>query len=77
MNDDSDPPRHVIKYTHDDGVERDQPLVWCGERLWRNQWMFLDAQHCLLALDQSTLTTPCPKCLEAMRGVIDRELEDA
>jgi len=67
--------KHVIKYTHDDGVKLRNPTTWCGRKVYANDWLFQDAAHVLLALDQSTCVTPCKQCLKAMRKVINAELK--
>lgn len=53
--------KHIIKYTHGDGIQLCQPKTWCGAIVSQSDWTFLDAQHAALSVRTSRLQ-PCPNC---------------
>lgn len=70
--------QHIIKYEYRDGVKlpKHQVETWCGHHPVSFEWLFQDAQHALLSIEQSSRISPCSKCLEkiillAENGVID------
>lgn len=62
--------KHIVKYEWNDGVKlKDYEIVtWCGEK--PQHWMFLDAQHAILSIEQGSYVLPCKKCIEAILNVI-------
>jgi len=68
----SNTPRHVIKYTHNDGKKLDAPEYWCGEIGYDRQWHFLDAHH--LALSVGGSVQPCERCVKAVIKALETEL---
>jgi len=39
------------------------------------EWLFQDAQHAVLCIEQGGSQSPCKRCLKAIRDVIDREVK--
>lgn len=86
-DDERDPPRHVRNEAvtrarfpqpnpYPEGLHPAAATAWCGD-IADNQWFFMDASHVLLYLANGAgATTPCPKCLAALRMVIDHEIGD-
>jgi len=68
--------KHIIKYDHHDGFKfpLHQIETWCGHRPGAFEWLFQDAQHAVLFIEQNGSQTPCKQCLEAIRHVIDLEV---
>jgi len=64
--------RHVIKYTHDNGIELPRPTAWCGHTIQRHEWHFQDAQHAALAAGGSV--QPCKLCVQAIVNALSVEL---
>ena len=65
--------KHVIKYTHEDGVELVLPTLWCGRKsLGKGVWHFQDAQHVALAVGGSV--QPCKGCIKAIIKQLNEEL---
>ncbi len=60
--------RHIVKYTHRDGVALDKPEIWCGSD--SVGWYFVDAQHAALAKEQGSLIQPCKRCCAAIIKVL-------
>lgn len=60
---------HIIKLEYQDGCKLETPVSWCGQEVWRDEWLFQDAQHALLSLGRST-TVPCADCLAAITKLI-------
>ena len=67
------PIRHVLKFDQVDGKQ--VLLAWCGRKLAVWDWAFNDANHVLVALEESTSIPPCRKCLRAMKRILDEELD--
>lgn len=63
---------HIIKYEYCDGVKLDVPTTWCGAK--GHGFLFTGAGHAVMSIESGMTTTPCKKCLKAIRRVIDREL---
>ena len=68
-------PKHIIKYAYRDGVKLLPHRVetWCGNQPSQFEWLFQDAQHAVLCIEQGGSQVPCKRCLKAIRDVIDRE----
>lgn len=64
--------RHVIKFEYNDGIKLERPIVWCGEDVTNNQWLFQDAQHVALAVGGSI--EPCSNCIKAIIAELQKEL---
>lgn len=64
--------RHVIKYTHKDGVKLDTPNAWCGKKVNAFDFVFNDAQHVALAVGGSV--APCKNCIKAIIKQLSEEL---
>ena len=65
--------KHVIKYTHDDGIKLLIPQTWCKAGLKsNNEWLFQDAQHVALAVGGSV--APCKNCIKAIIKQLSEEL---
>ncbi|EQA3413047.1 hypothetical protein ACX1JN_000690 [Cronobacter sakazakii] len=60
--------KHIIKYDHRDGVKlaKHETETWCGHKPQFSDWLFQDAQHALLSIDQGSLQVPCNKRLAAI-----------
>lgn len=60
--------KHIIKYDHRDGVKlsKHETETWCGHAPQFSDWLFQDAQHALLSIEQGSLQVPCKKCLAAI-----------
>ncbi|MCS3490500.1 hypothetical protein [Enterobacter sp. SLBN-59] len=60
--------KHIIKYDHHDGVKlsKHETETWCGHAPQFSDWLFQDAQHALLSIEQGSLQVPCKKCLAAI-----------
>ncbi|EOW7592847.1 hypothetical protein ACOE72_000784 [Escherichia coli] len=61
-------PKHIIKFAYRDGVKLlpHQVETWCGHQPIQFEWLFQDAQHALLSIEQGTLLVPCKNCLAAI-----------
>ncbi len=60
--------KHIIKYDYREGVKlhKHEIETWCGHRPGSFEWLFQDAQHALLSIEQGTLLVPCNNCLAAI-----------
>ncbi|EBD4403630.1 hypothetical protein CU481_12100 [Salmonella enterica] len=60
--------KHIIKYDYREGVKlpKHEIETWCGHRPGSSEWLFQDAQHALLSIEQGTLLVPCKNCLAAI-----------
>ncbi|HHA1204606.1 hypothetical protein V6183_04145 [Enterobacter hormaechei] len=60
--------KHIIKYEYRDGVKLAKPEIetWCGHAPKFSDWLFQDAQHALLSIEQGSLQVPCKNCLAAI-----------
>ncbi|HCR0385310.1 TPA: hypothetical protein OMS42_002060 [Enterobacter kobei] len=60
--------KHIIKYDHRDGIKlaKHETETWCGHKPQFSDWLFQDAQHALLSIEQGSLQVPCKKCLSAI-----------
>ncbi|HHG9578737.1 hypothetical protein [Citrobacter sp. Cf101] len=67
--------KHIIKYDYRDGVKlaKHEIDTWCGHGTQASDWLFQDAQHALLSIEQGSLQVPCKKCLEAIVKVAQQE----
>jgi len=50
-------------------------IAWCGKRLDRMQWSFLDASHALMSLKYGGGIGACRSCLRKLLAIIQHELE--
>lgn len=41
-------------------------LAWCGARIERMDWSFVDAAHAIRAVECNTFQQPCSACWAAM-----------
>ncbi|MEP8883471.1 hypothetical protein ABKV35_00055 [Enterobacter kobei] len=59
---------HIIKYDYRDGIKlaKHETETWCGHRPHFSDWLFQDAQHALLSIEQGSLQVPCKKCMAAI-----------
>lgn len=64
--------RHVIKFTHDEGVKMDKHELWCGADYYCFDFHFIDAQHVALAAGGSI--QPCKECIKEIIKVLESEL---
>lgn len=57
---------HIIKYEYRDGVKLAQHEIetWCGRKPEFSDWLFQDAQHALLVMEQGGRIMPCKNCLK-------------
>ncbi|MDF3570895.1 hypothetical protein [Enterobacter cloacae] len=69
--------KHIIKYDHRDGVKlaKHETETWCGHKPQFSDWLFQDAQHALLSIEQGSLLVPCKKCLKAIVKVAQQEVK--
>ena len=60
--------KHIIKYDYRDGVKlaKHEIQTWCGHAPQFSYWLFQDAQHALLSIEQGSLQVTCKKCLAAI-----------
>ncbi|HGF4741566.1 TPA: hypothetical protein ACF35F_001064, partial [Escherichia coli] len=60
--------KHIIKYDYREGVKlpKHEIETWCGHRPGSFEWLFQDAQHALLSIEQGALLVPCKNCLAAI-----------
>lgn len=65
--------KHIVKYTHDDGVELKTPTTWCGAP--GDGFCFTDAQHAALSLERGQLAFPCPKCRKKIIEALSIDLK--
>lgn len=57
---------HIIKYDYRDGVKlaKHEIETWCGYKPKFSDWLFQDAQHALLVMEQGGRIIPCKNCLK-------------
>lgn len=57
---------HIIKYDYRDGVKlaKHEIETWCGCNPEFSDWLFQDAQHALLVMEQGGRIMPCKSCLK-------------
>nr|DAH73744.1 MAG TPA: hypothetical protein [Caudoviricetes sp.] len=67
--------KHIIKYEYCNGVKlaKHEIETWCGYAPQFSDWLFLDAQHALLSIEQGSLQVPCKKCLAAIIRTAQQE----
>lgn len=60
--------KHVIKYEYRDGkrLARHDVETWCGHIPKFAEWLFQDAQHAILSIEQGLLNQPCKQCIKAI-----------
>ena len=60
--------KHVIKYEYRDGerLARHDVETWCGRSPKFAEWLFQDAQHAILSIEQGSLNQPCKLCIKAI-----------
>ena len=63
--------KHIVKYDYKDGVKlaKHERETWCGHNPEWTDWLFQDAQHALLSIEQGSLQAPCKECLKAIINV--------
>lgn len=68
---------NIIKYDYRDGVKLPphQIETWCGHKPKFSDWLFQDAQHALLSIEQDQMQVPCRKCLAAIIKTAQQEVE--
>lgn len=47
-------------------VRKSDRQSWCGKILYLYNWVFTDAEHARLSLEQSTFVVPCEACMVAI-----------
>ncbi|KXL18467.1 hypothetical protein AXH19_02510 [Escherichia coli] len=57
-----------VDHFNRDGVKlaKHETETWCGHKPQFSDWLFQDAQHALLSIEQGSLQVPCKKCLAAI-----------
>ena len=60
--------KHIIKYEYRDGVKlaRHEIETWCGYAPQFSDWLFRDAQHAILGIEQESRIQPCKRCIKAI-----------
>lgn len=60
--------KHVIKYEYRDGkrLARHDVETWCGHSPKFAEWLFQDAQHAILSIEQGSLNQPCKRCIKVI-----------
>ncbi|XYV36921.1 hypothetical protein ACQCOG_17305 [Escherichia coli] len=60
--------KHIIKYDYRDGAKlaKHEMETWCGHVPQFSDWLFQDAQHALLSIEQGSFQVPCKNCLAAI-----------
>lgn len=68
--------KHIIKYDYRDGVKlaKHETETWCGHAPQFSDWLFHDAQHALLSIEQGSLQLPCKKCLAEIIKTAQKEV---
>lgn len=66
--------KHVIKYEYRDGVRlpKHETVTWCGGKVEWADWLFQDAQHALLSVEQCSSLEPCGECMKAIIAVAEK-----
>lgn len=70
--------KHIIKVDHRDGVELPTNKIetWCGVAPSYGEWLFQDAQHALIAVENGFRQEPCAQCLSAIVQVATQALSE-
>lgn len=60
--------KHIIKVDHLDGdrLPTNKIETWCGVAPTYGEWLFQDAQHALIAVENGFRQEPCEQCLRAI-----------
>ena len=60
--------KHIIKYEYRDGVKlaKHEVETWCGYVPQFSDWLFQDAQHAILSIEQESRIQPCKRCIKAI-----------
>lgn len=70
-------PRHVVKYTYDNGVKLPlhKQVLWCSAdpKDSQNYYRFQDAQH-LAICSEITVMLPCKDCVKAIINALEKGL---
>ena len=68
--------KHIVKYDYRDGVKlaKHEGETWCGHQPQSADWLFQDAQHALLSIEQCSSVEPCKECLKAIVRVVQKEV---
>ncbi|QGZ13272.1 hypothetical protein PP410_gp55 [Vibrio phage NF] len=70
--------RHIIKYEYENGkkLRRSKRVIWCGVDAGKLgfDFVFQDAQHALLSIEQGQLVRPCKNCLKEIKRLIDSDI---
>lgn len=65
--------KHIIKYTHRDGVELKTPTTWCGAP--GDGFCFTGPGHAALSLEQGQLAFPCVACRKKIIEALSIDLK--
>lgn len=68
--------KHIIKYEYRDGVKlaKHEIEIWCGHSPKFAEWLFQDAQHAILSIEQESRIQPCKRCLKAIINTAENGL---
>ncbi|BBK09322.1 hypothetical protein [Klebsiella phage 05F01] len=61
--------KHIIKYDWINGVKlkHHEIITWCGAE---PGWLFQDAQHAILSVEQGSRVLPCKECMKSILEVL-------
>lgn len=70
--------KHIIKVDNLDGVKLPTNKIetWCGAVPSYGEWLFQDAQHALIAVENGFRQEPCAQCLSAIIRVSTQALSE-
>lgn len=58
--------RHIMKVEYKEGEKMIFPLMWCGEKVSRLEWFYLDANHATLCVTERSGPPICKACARAI-----------
>lgn len=69
--------KHIIKYDYRDGVKlpKNEVEIWCGYTPKSSDWLFQDAQHAILSIEQESRIQPCKRCIKAIINTAEKGLK--
>lgn len=69
--------KHIIKYEYRDGVKlaNHEIETWCGHAPQFSDWLFQDAQHAILSIEQESRIQPCKRCIKAIINAAEKGVQ--
>lgn len=70
--------KHIIKVDHryGDKLPTHKIETWCGATPSYGEWLFQDAQHALIAVENGFRQEPCTQCLSTIIQVASQALSE-